>query len=403
MSLSKLRPAPGRGDVKGCRRARRPLAIAFRSGGIFLALLGATLVAGRSEIPHSEIGTVLERAEAALEAGQLADAESLYRALIESHPGFATAYEGLARSLAAQAREAEAVALLLEAGQGLVQAGSVETGTSYLRQAVELGPGSAAAHAALGHALLVSKEYGRAVEHLDQALSLGERGIAVRLFLGSALWESGEIERAESVFEEALALEQDSGPVRAALGGLLLWQGRYPEALVHLRAAAARAPESPQLQLDLARALEGAGETEAAIGAYRRVLEQAPEFRQAHYRLAMLLEAGGDRDAALTELERFQRLHDADQERTHQQGLVEARLSAGWHLLEQRKAEEAVRLFRQLPETPASLDGLASALTAAGDRAAAVRALEKAVMLAPERQDLRLRLGELRLEAERKP
>ncbi len=372
-----------------------------RGPGWLALVVGLSVSGALSGQPRpipAEVANVLEQAGAALEAGRLAEAERLYRGLTKFPPPFAVAHEGLARALSAQGRSFEAVRLLLEAGQGLVHAGKVEPGRRLLERAVELQPDAPAARAALGHALLVSRDFPGAIAHLRRALALGERGTAPRLFLGSALWESGEFGEAKAVFREALNLPGDVAPIRQALGGLLAWEGQYSEALIHLRRAAVDAPGSAQLQLDLAHALEGVGEIDAAIEAYRRVTELAPRLRQARYRLAMLLNATDDREAMLQELEEFRRLHEEDQERTHSRGLHEARLASGWHLLGEGRPEEAVLRFRELQETAESLEGLAAALLASEDASAAVHALEKAVMLAPDRHDLRLRLAQARLK-----
>jgi len=362
-----------------------------------IAILCLALAAGTSGA--ADVDARLQRAEQALDQGRPAEAEKLFRALIAEHPGMAEAYGGLASALNELDRAAEGAELLLDVGQGLVQAGEIEPGVAYLERAVELAPQAAAAHAALGHALLTANRFHQASTHLSQAIALGESGFAVRLFLGSALWESGQLEQAEQVYREVLAGTDGRQLARQSLGALLQWKGRFEEAASLLEAASRGNPNSVTLQFDLARSLEGAGRVDDAVAAYRRVIELEPDFAQARYRLAILLNRTGDREAARQELQRFEQLHAEEQRNTRQEGLNRARVDRGWELLRAGRAREAVDHFRNLSESVDTLHGLAAALALSGDHRAALAALERGLLLDPQRQDLRRMLMEQQLAA----
>ncbi len=375
-----------------------------RSPGPVAALLAAVLIAGGPGGPWAQGGqdvdALLASAERALAAGRVDEAERLFREAIVREPGLADAYGGLARALARAGRSGEALGVLLQVGQGLVQSGNLDAGVAYLERAVALDDGSAAAHAALGHALLRGNRFVGAVRHLRRAFALGERSTAVRIYLGSALWESAELLEAERVYRETLdAGGREASLALAPLGALLVFQGRYAEAVPLLRRAAADDADAVNLHYDLARALEGSGETAAAVQAYRRVAELAPGFSQARYRLAVLLDRGGDREAAARELQAFQALHAEEQTRTHRENLARAKLDHGWRLLEQGEPGRAAEHFRSLPQSVECLAGLAHALSRTGDHAGAVRVLERALLREPQRGDLRSLLDEQRLLA----
>ena len=358
-----------------------------------LVVLHAGPPAAAETLPES-----MQRIEQALAAGRAQQAETLARQVIRGHPGFAEAHGELARALEAQGRTSEALAVLLEVGQGLAHAELAAEGAAYLERAVRLAPGSAGAHAALGHALLGSRAYARAAEHLQRAMELGERGLAVRIYLGSALWESGQGEDAESVLRDALKLER-SLPALQTLGGFLVWRGAFDEAIGLLEEASALDRGSVPLMLDLGRALDGAGRIDAAVELYRRVAGIDPSLSEPHYVLARLLRAGGDSAAARQEMEAFRRLHAREQQRTHELSLHRATLDAGWELLRQGRLEAAESHFRRLPESVDSFSGLAAVQRAAGDHDAEVRTLERALSLAPQRFDLKLKLARARMAA----
>jgi len=347
-----------------------------------------------------ELVETMQTAETALGDGHAAAAERIYRGISADYPGYAEARGGLARALAAQGRAGEALAILLEVGQGLLHAGDTEAGQEYLSEAVAVVPQSAAAHAALGHALLLERDNVAALEHLRRARALGERSPGIYLLLGAALWENKQLAESEATYREVLTLTRRSVPALQALGSLLLWEGRFDEAVPLLREALERNPGSAQMRMDLARALDGAGQVPEAIAAYRELLRAAPDQYKAHYNLALLLRRQGEAETARREMQAFQRAHATGQERTYREQTLKAQREYGWELIRAGRGSEAARHFRSLPESTETLSGLASALSVTGDHAGAAAALERAVLDSPERRDLRLRLAREHLASE---
>lgn len=377
---------------------RRPARVRLRAG--LCALWAWSLPVLATSPAPPDTAAALAEAEALLHGGEAVAAEARYRRLIVHQPGLADAHEGLGRALEAQGRPAEAAAVFFRLGKGLLEAGDYRSAAAVLRRSVRLTPASAAAHAALGRALLLDQAFERGGHHLERAVELGDRSHPTRLFLASAHWENGRTGEAEA---ELRALAQESAALapRHQLASLLLWQGRYDEAAALLERLAAAGPAVPSdVQLDLARALEGAARTDAAVAAYRRVLERQPDRQQVRYRLALLLHRSGHPQEAGREMAAFQRSYHQEQERLRREGLARARLARGWKLLQDGRPAEALERFSTLPESPETLRGAALARSALGLHAAAVSTLERAVILAPDQSDLRLLLAEERLALE---
>ncbi len=362
----------------------------WRAGCLVLSLLAGGGL--RAEDP-------LARAAALLAKGDAAGAEKLYREIVAREPSLTDAWRGLAQAVAASGRTAEAVELLLRTGGLLLAAGEKQLARQTLEDAVALAPESARAHGALGYACLELQQMQAAAAHLRRALELGDTHAAVRVYLGAALWESGRLEEAERVLREAWAQAGDDPHVLKAFGGMLVWQGRFAEAIPVLERAARAEPNSPIVRFDLGRALEGAARAEEALAAYRAALDLDPQLEGAHYRLARLALRLGRREEAQAAMARFEELRRQEQARTHEAQLAGARLAYARRLLREGRLEEAAARFRALGDHPDALAGLAEVRRAAGDRAGAVEALERAVSLAPERNDLKLRLLRARLEA----
>ena len=76
---------------------------------------------------------------------------------------------------------------------------------------------------------------------------------------------------------------------------------------------------------------------------------------------------------------------------------MQSQIDLGYEYLRQGEAVAAISHLGSLPVSVDVLAALASAYQRTGDREAALAALERAVALSPERQDLRARLAESRL------
>lgn len=294
---------------------------------------------------------------------------------------------------------------LVETGRRALEAGRHAEAIRSLEAAVKIEPGAAGIHSMLGRAYLLDHQAKPAQASLARSAELGSQDPRTFLYMGSAAWELGRPEDAEAAFRKALGSGSGASTLIALqqLGRLLLWQGRPAEALDPLQRAAVLLPDEVDLQLQLAQALDASDKPAEALAAWRRAVTLAPELARARYGLAQQLRRSGDlgdRETAGREMETFRRLTAADGERIRRGNLERARLDEGWALLQGGRAREAEALFAQLGESPEALSGVAFSRSAAGDHRGAVTALEKAVALAPDRDDLRRALDEERLAAE---
>ncbi|HEX3128186.1 MAG TPA: tetratricopeptide repeat protein [Thermoanaerobaculia bacterium] len=297
---------------------------------------------------------------------------------------------------------AQDLARLLESGRQHLEAGRYPDAVASLEAAARLAPGSPDVHSMLGRAYLLNHQARPAADALERAIELGSQDPRTNLYLGSASWELSRLDMAEQQFRQALGSGSGAAALIALqqLGRLLLFQGRAADALDPLRRATVLLPDDVDLQLQLAQALEGAGQADEALAAYRKAAAMAPELARARYSLAQRLQRSGRKEEAAKEMETFRRLTAANEERVRKANLERARLDQGWELLRGGKSREAEALFAQLGPSPEALSGVAFSRSAAGDHKGAAEALEKAVVLAPERDDLRRALDEERLAAE---
>ena len=366
----------------------------MRYGGRWLILV---LVFTLGPPAAADNKTLLAEAQAALEKQDAATAEALFRQLLAEDSDLLPAYLGLAEAVARQERRPEAVTILVQLGEGLLRAGVYESAIDALQQAVEMAPDSGTAHALLGRAASQERRYVEAAARLERAVALGTSDLRTLLYLGAAHWENGDAGRAETAYRRAVVIGGSSFLPLHHLGRLLSWQGRSTEAIEVLERAA-RMASAADVELDLARALLAAGEIERAVAAFRRVVTLSPPRPHGRYGLAQALTRAGRSEDARAELEVYRELYAAEQQRVRAEELAKARLGHGWELLRSRRTAAALAHFESLPLSADALVGVAAVHRATGAGAAAITALKRAVELAPDRGDLRLRLAEARLE-----
>lgn len=363
-----------------------------------LTTLGVLTALATPTFAESTIEDWLDRAARATHAGNTQQAA----ALIERAAGTAgrvAALSGLSTRLVDQG----AIDTALEIAAGNAQVWLQEDAAADAAMLLS----SLAAHlddrapavllALLGESQLRADQALSAVGTLERAWNAGDRQPGTQFNLASALWESGRYEAAEARLRAGLEARNDPFIWQHQLGRLLFFLGRHGEAAGALEAAARIRPQAADVQLDLAWALDGDGQLEAAEAAYGRVIAIDGDLTKAHYGLARVLTRLGKKERARATMATFQQKFAADRARFEAAVTERARLDRGWDLLRRGEAEQARDHFERLGALSEALDGLASALTALGERDRATAALEQAVRLDPENDRLRRRLAEARL------
>jgi len=182
-----------------------------------------------------------------------------------------------------------------------------------LERAIELDPGFAAAHAALGTSYMA--EYASAwssdPDLLDRAEALGRRAIELdpseAFGHDTIAWVHllrGNSAEAIAAAERAIELGPNFEWSHAVRGLALLQEGRFVEATRSIRQALRLNPRAPRaLLVSVAWVNYGAGRREEAVEMWERVRETSPDFIVARIPLAAYYEQGGqhERAAALVE------------------------------------------------------------------------------------------------------
>lgn len=206
------------------------------------------------------------------QAGDLPQAEQLYRQVLASDP-----------------HHGEALQLL---GLLALQSGRPAAGIEYLRQVLRLDPNCAEAHFNLGSALRVQGQTDEAIASYQQALALRASDARTHANLGHALRERGRFPEAIDHYKISLRLDPNQARVHRNLGALFGEQGLLVEAETYFRSAVQLDPNDVKTHLALARTLGEQGRHEEALACCGQAMRLHPDNPATRFALAALTGAG---------------------------------------------------------------------------------------------------------------
>ncbi|MBM4220714.1 MAG: tetratricopeptide repeat protein [Gammaproteobacteria bacterium] len=265
------------------------------------------------------------------QAGRLAEAEALYRQVLQHAPGQPDALHYL--------------------GVLAQQCGHHAAAVELIKQALRVIPGHAHCHLHLGLALQSLGRLDEALASYRHAQGLDPRLPEAHNNEGNLLLDQGDAAAAVPCFERALALNPDFVVALNNRGMALVALGRPEAALAALDRALALQSNHPEALLNRGNALQALNRFEEAIAAYSRSLEGRPDNPDAHNNLGHALDASGRPAEAIASFQRAQALRPEFAAALWNEGVARLRqgdFAAGWRLFEWRhRALGARRLVRE--------------------------------------------------------
>lgn len=194
--------------------------------------------------------------------GRLAQAEVIYRRILEADPKHFDALHLLGVIFHQTARNTEAV--------------------EYIRGAIEINDAQPAAHSNLGLALLALKLPNEALASFGRALAIDGRYVDALVNHGHALRDLGRPAEAVASYDRALAISPASAVALNSRGIALLEAGHPAEALGSFDRALELIPGSGPLHCNRGNALQALKRHSDAVASYDQALLHAPGLAEAH-------------------------------------------------------------------------------------------------------------------------
>ncbi|MEQ9407512.1 MAG: tetratricopeptide repeat protein [Fuerstiella sp.] len=251
------------------------------------------------------MATVAEALNTALQyhqAGQLPQAEAIYRQILNVQPTHAAALNLIGTLCLQQRRIAEAIDLLEQAAvvapdnaDGLNNLGGAyqaaerwQNSVAVLQRALTLAPDNPKFHFDLGNAFKALKQHQQAIDCFETAIRLNPVFIQAIHNLGTTLTAVGRLDEAIQQLRTALKIRPDYANAQNALGNALLDSGRAEEAVSWLQQAVAQKPGEARFCCNLGVAQKAVGDPEAAYQSYSRALQLQPDMLEARKNLGNL-------------------------------------------------------------------------------------------------------------------
>jgi tetratricopeptide (TPR) repeat protein len=270
----------------------------------------------------------LAQAHALLDAGKVAESESMLRTYLDQNPSSADAHFLLGYALFREKRAAESLAEFT-AGAKLrrprpdelkvvaadyVELGAYSDADEWFSQVVSETPDDADAWYLLGRTKYNENEFAAAISSFERALALRPRYVEAQNNIGLCWKELNEHEKARTAFQTAIDWQGDA-PVDAQpflnLGALLADTGKKDEALPFVMKAVSLAPKNPSVHEELGKVYLAVNKLSEAQAELEKAVALAPDASALHYKLGQILRKEGQNDLAQKEFAICERLNGA--------------------------------------------------------------------------------------------
>lgn len=355
-------------------------------------------------------------------AGELAEAEALFRRALEIQPGDLPAHVRLgevlvdshqpeaARQALKKALELDPECALAHYFLGLLEQGEGNTAAAvtHLETVLQLQPQASIVHYPLAQALRaegrteearkmaarVGSEEVRLADPLMYALGDLRAGAAAHIRRAAKAHVDGYYEAARREYELAIAADGNNPEAHQGMGAMLVELGDLDGAVEHFTTALGlKPPNASHVYFNLAALEVARGNLEAGLRHYESVLDLDPQLTAAQFALAKTLADAGRFDEAIA---RYRGLLEQEPES------VAARLNLGLALARTGELQQAKQVQREVldldvtPQQAAeALSHLASLEAQEGQFEQAERLYREAAELAPQRGGASFGLGNL--------
>jgi tetratricopeptide (TPR) repeat protein len=212
------------------------------------------------------VATLISDALRCHKAGDLGQAERLYRLVLKGDPGREDIWNLL--------------------GVVAVQTGRPEEAVGSIGRAVRINGANPEFHYNLGLAHLALRDRDKAVECLRRAISLRSDYADALINLGNLLLNGNELEEAEACYRKAAKLAPSNPMIHNNLGTVLMAKQAIEEAEPCFREALKLKPDFAEAHNGLGLTLGASGKFDEAIESFQAALRLNPKYAQAYNNLA---------------------------------------------------------------------------------------------------------------------
>ncbi|HEX4054735.1 MAG TPA: tetratricopeptide repeat protein [Tepidisphaeraceae bacterium] len=306
--------------------------------------------------------TEIDRALREHSAGRLAEAEAIYREILQQHPNHPPALHLL--------------------GVALSQQGNKRAAIDYISRAIALNPNIADFHSNLALAYCETGEPEKAVPACHKALALQKDHSGALNQLGMAMKQMGRLEESVECFQRAVAVQPDFAVCWGNLADSLRRLGRASEADACYERILGMNPEDPKALCARAETFLNKNKIDDAIALFGKAAEKFPSEWITHNGLGVAFSRQGNLDKAVACFEKAVSLAPESAGPLNNLGhtyVLQGRIDEGLAAYDKALA---IR-----PDFPDAYNNLGNALLAKLDLEGASKAYEKTLFFQPDHFD----------------
>ena len=259
----------------------------------------------------------LQRAVLLHQSGQLQQAATIYKQVLDIDPENGDALHLLGLVSHQSGQSATAITLIKRAlkispnqhdflcnlADILRESGQFKEAARVYQYVIQLQPESAEMYTVLGLTLKDAKQFEGAVQAYHQAIRINPVYDDVYSHLGNVLQEQGKLEESIQAYYQAIELNSGHAEAHNNLGNALQKQGKLEESIKAYHQAIEINPEYAQAFSNFGEVLRRQGEFQPAVRAYQKALETDPNYAEAHNNLGLVLLLTGDFESGWRECE----------------------------------------------------------------------------------------------------
>jgi tetratricopeptide (TPR) repeat protein len=274
---------------------------------------------------------------------------------------------------------AEAIDAACKKGIALHQSGDLADAESVYREILQHAPRCPDALHMLGVVAMQTDRIELAIKSIRRALAVSPAEAAAHFNLANAYCKAARTEEAIASYGEAIRLNDQFAAAHLNLGRLLKDQQQYDDAIASFERALEADPRSGEARLNLANVLKRTCRVDEAEDQYRLAIDQHPSYTEAVIALGTLLTKEGRLEEAA---EQFRTASGLDQESSV--GLN----NLGGVMMKMKRPADAEQAYlaalERDPTSPDILGNLALAKKQQNEIAQAAALLQRAVELRPD-------------------
>ena len=249
------------------------------------------------------VDKVLRKAQSLMKAGELAEAEELYKQVIFKFPknkkaiqGYQKLKAGITSKVSSKSEPThEQVQELID----LYNYGQFEKILKKVKPLIVVFPKAAVLHNVQGVSNAALQIFDAAIESYKKAIIIKPDYDEAYNNMGNALKDNAQLDAAINSYKKAIKINPDYADAYRNMGTALQDKGELDAAIDSYKQAIKIKPDYADAYSNMGTVLMEQGHQDAAIEFYNKALIINPGFADAHYNMGIVLQDKGELDAAL--------------------------------------------------------------------------------------------------------